>query len=459
MTHRHRVVVVGGGLAGLVTAHWMANQPSEVDVVVLESDIRVGGKLRTDEVEGFRVEAGADGFVEAAGEVGRLAAVLGIEDEIIPTRPTPVRAYERAGREFQPLLGGGDSPLSYPRSLLRNTRLSAWGRGRVLFEPLIPRRRSGGDESVRRFLSRRLGRGAYETVLQPLLAGVYGADPGDLSAAATLQHLVAAEASGRSLVAGIRPTTTEASVPFRTFRDGMAHLPDVLRAAIGPGRVQAARRVMSVRKLGARWRVTSEDGRVEDADHVVLATPASVSADLVVSFAHLARELRSLSTGRCAVVNLAYPASAVPRALDAHGYLNARGAGRAVSACTWSSSKFEGRAPGGHVLLRGFVRGDTVPDEGQAGVAELERLVREELADSLGVSTRPLWCRVRVWSTPVYRVGHPDRVTSIRDRLAQLPGLSVVGASYDGVGVPSVIRSARLAAEDVVRSLEGGTGG
>ena len=197
MTRRRRVVVVGGGLAGLVTAYQLADQARHVDVVVLESDDRVGGKLRTDEVEGFRVEAGADGFVEAAGEVGRLADALGIEDEIVPTRPTPVRAYERSDRDFEPLLGGGDSPVSYPRSLLRHTRLSAWGRGRVLFEPLIPRRRSGGDESVRTFLSRRLGRRAYEAVLQPLLAGVHGADPGDLSAAATLQHLVAAEAAGQ----------------------------------------------------------------------------------------------------------------------------------------------------------------------------------------------------------------------------------------------------------------------
>jgi len=185
MTRRRRVVVVGGGLAGLVTAYQLADQAMHVDVVVLGSDGRVWGTLRTDEVERFRFEAGADGFLEVAGEVWRLATALGIEDEIVPTRRTRVRAYERSDRDLEPLLVVGDSPVSYPRSLLRNTRLSASGRGRVLFEPLTLRRRSGGDESLRRFLSRRLGRRTYEAVLQPLLAGVHAADPGDLSAWST----------------------------------------------------------------------------------------------------------------------------------------------------------------------------------------------------------------------------------------------------------------------------------
>lgn len=455
-----RVVVIGGGLAGLATAYRLACESScgpIADVVVLEASERLGGKLRTSPAEGFVIEAGADGFAPGSGLVEALAAQLGIGDRLVPTRPFRVRAYLRTDGEFAPLLSEGSSPISRPRSLLGDPRLSWRARARMRIEPLMPRRDPVGDESLASFLSRRLGRRAYVEAFEPLLAGVYGAEPAELSAAATVPHLVAAEAEGRSLLSVGRADASlgrSRTPALLSFRDGMSALPMALAEALGAARIRRGAEVVDVRRTTSGWSVVTAAGETERADAVVLALPAHAAAALMDAFPDVAGRLTALRTSFTAVVNLGYVTASVGRALDAHGYLNRRAVGRPVSAITYSSAKFEGRAPPGHVLLRGFVRGTDVPPPGPDRERRLVALVREELHRSLAVHDPPLWSQVDVWRVPVYEVGHPERIAVLRRAIGFRPGLSVVGASYDGVGIAAVIRSADRAAERVRRLFQ-----
>jgi oxygen-dependent protoporphyrinogen oxidase len=458
-----RVVVVGGGLAGLVVAHRLAgggSSPAIADVVVLESSGRVGGKLRTSRVDAFVVEEGADGFVPGRGELETLASDLHIGGQLMPPRPVKVRAYLRDGVRFDPLLAEGTSPIARPSSLLFSSRLSWIARARLALEPLVGKRSAAGDESLATFLSRRLGRWAYSEGLEPLLAGVYGADPADLSAAATLPHMVAAEADGRSLLSlGRRSRGRTSAAPLLSFRDGMSSLPTAIASVLGSEGIRTDTEVLEVKRTGSAWEVVTATGASETADAVVLALPASTAVPLVGCLPEVVDALSSFRTSATAVVNLGFRGSALGRTLDAHGYLNRRQDQRPVSAVTWSSAKFVGRAPEGHVLLRGFVRGGSVPADGPDQGDQLIGLVRQELRDSLGIQEAPLWHLVRVWSVPVYTVGHPDRVATLRRALAQTPGLSVVGASYDGVGLEAVVRSGNRAADEVARLIDSGERG
>ena len=461
----NKVVVIGGGLAGLVAAYRLLRGPQGprvLDLLVLEAAERVGGKLLTDRFDGFVMEGGADCFVPGRGEVESLATELAIDGDFVPTRPVTVRAYLRSGDRFEPLLAGRGSPIARPRSLLSSPLLSWRAKARLLGEPLVRKAVPAGDESLRAFLTRRLGRRAYVEAFEPLLAGVHGADPDELSAAAIVPHMVAAEANGRSLLSlgtarAARDSIAKSS--FLSFRDGMSTLPAALAAALGAARVRTGVAVTDVHPSASGWEVVTASGAKERADAVVIATPSPNAACMLKGIPEVRAALESLQTTVSAVVNLAYPGDAVARPLDAHGYLNRRADRRPVSATTWSSAKFDGRSPADQVLLRGFVRGDSVPPEGVNRDAELVRLVRDELADSLGVRASPIWSRVHVWTVPVYGVGHPERVAAVRSALGTVNGLAVAGAWYDGVGIEAVVRSGGRAANAVQTFMESGVQG
>ena len=453
------VVVVGAGLAGLAAAHGLrrTGEAHRVRPVVFEASSRVGGKLATWGVDGFLIEEGADGFVPGRGLVERLAAELGIAGEVVSPHATPVRAYLRTGARFVPLLAAGGSPLTRPATLLSSPALSWPGRARVLLEPLVPRRRAPEDESVRAFLRRRFGRSAFESVFRPLVSGVYGADPDELSAQATLPALVAIESRGGSVLRHTPADRVDGAehTGQRTFRQGMAALPEALARGLAPGDVRLGESVEAVVPEGGGWGVRTSGGAIERFDAAILAVPAPVAARLLPG-GDAADALARLPTAETAVVTLAYRSARVGRPLDAHGYLNAPGTGRGVSGCTWSSVKLDGRAPPGGLLLRAFVRGADVPPEGRSREGRLIDMAREEVAESLELHAPPDLARATVWSVPVYRVGHAGRVAAVRARLAEHAGLALAGASYDGVGIEAVLASGLRAAEGVLEALPHG---
>ena len=441
MTPPRRVIVVGGGLAGLVAAYRLVTGGADCDVLLIEASSRLGGKLRTERDDGFTVELGADSFVPRSGEVEALAGELGLGDQIVAAADCAVRSYRRDARGFCPFLAGGGSPVSRPGSLLDNPALSFLGRARVRLEPYVAKRRSDEDESARSFIERRLGTRAYSEVYEPLLGGIFGGDPAELSAAATLAPLVAVEARGGSLLRDVGPPKGSSTPPpVRSFADGMSSLTDRLAEAVRTtGRIDTDAAVTSLRLDGDTWLARTREGREERAETVILALPIDSTRIVLGELGDLPPSLAEERGTQTGVVSLGYEAAACERALDAHGYLNARGTGVGVSACTWSSTKFDGRAPQGHILLRCFIRGDHDPDD-------IVELSRKELADSLGITAAPAKSWAHTWSVPVYRVGHADRVAAFRARAEALTGIFVAGASYDGVGIEAVIRSGTRAA-------------
>lgn len=462
------LVVIGGGVTALAAAHRATELARErgvdLDVRIVEARHRLGGTIATERADGFLVEAGPDSFLSEKPWALALCRRLGVE-------PRLVRTDDRFRKIFV-WFRGRLHPLPDGFQLLAPTRLApfatsplfSWrGKARMALDLVLPRGGGalGDDESLGAFVRRRLGREALERVAQPLVAGIYTADPDDLSVAATMPRFVEVEHRYRSVIMGLRRGLAQAPLPgtsgarwslFVTFADGMQTLVTTLAERLPDSAVVLGQRVAAIERDGRRWRVTSAEGARLDADHVILAAEAHVAARLLRYIdPSLATLLGEIEYAGAATVSLGFRRVDVPHPLDGFGFVVPRSEGRAVLAATFSSVKYPGRAPAGHALIRCFLGGALNAAVLDDDDASLVTRARRELSEALGVSAEPVLVRIARWpaSMPQYRVGHLARVDAIERRAGVLPGLHLAGGAYRGVGIADCIRSGEAAAEEV----------
>jgi oxygen-dependent protoporphyrinogen oxidase len=466
-----RVVVVGGGIAGLAAAHRLVEQAGAAGLplalTVCEAAGRLGGTIRTEQTPGgLLIEGGPDSFISEKPWALALAERIGLGPRLRRTDDRHRRTYVVHGGRLHPLPDG--FLLLAPARLAPfvGSRLFSWrGKLRMALDLVLPRGgAAGGDESLASFVTRRLGREALERVAEPLVAGIYTAAPERLSLAATMPRFLALEREHRSLILGLRRSAAAREVAgasgarwslFVTLAGGMSELVDTLAARLPAGSVRLGCPVAGLESGGAgtRWRVRLGDGTDMGADAVVLAGEAHRMAPLAAGVdPELGRLLGAIRYVSSATVTLAYPRSAVRHPLDGFGFVTPRGEGRAALACTFSSVKYPGRAPEGTVLLRAFLGGARAEDVLAHDDARLVRLAEADLAGLLGIAGAPLLARVarHPGSMPQYDVGHLERVASIEARVAAWPGLELAGGAYRGVGIPDCIRSGEAAADRIV---------
>lgn len=452
------VVVVGGGIAGLAAARRLESLAPETRVVLVEQDDVLGGKIRTERVDGFVVEAAPDSFLTRKERGVGLCEELGLGDELIARRPEHRGSFVRRGDELHPLPEGltGMIPTSL-EALETSELLSTAGKARFAAEPDVPPRSPGEDESVADFVSRRFGREAYEALVEPLMTGIYGGDGDQLSLRSTFPQLRALELEHGSVLRGlsVAPATSDRP-PFVSLRGGMGALVDALRDDLPRTQIRTGLGVARVVRCDAGFEVELDGGETIVATGVVLATPAFVTAEIVADLdQELALFHAQIPYASSVVVTLAFSrADVVP--LDGYGYVVPRAEGGDVLACTWSSQKWEHRAPEGAVLLRVYA--------GRFGGRDVTTDSDDELVAGasaeitfLGVSAKPLLTRVQRWplGMPQYVLGHPGRLERIDALVASQPGLAVAGAAYRGVGIPDCIASGEAAAESVATALAG----
>lgn len=436
------LLVVGGGVAGLAAA-WEAHRLG-ASFRLLEAERRFGGKVRTESDNGFVVEVGPDSFVERNATLRQLVEEVGLGDRLVPCRTGAARlSLVRSGR-LVPLPAG--LVAMAPRSataFLRSPVLSVGGRLRFLCEPWVrPRDPALGDESVAEFVRRRFGSEALERLGEPVLAHIHVADPEKMSLAACYPRLAAMERSGGVLraVASAR-RRARGGPPFWTLSGGMGQLVDAVRDRLPAETLVSDSAAETLEHRNGRWRVGTVRGEHE-ASAVVLAVPAANAAALLEGVApDAAEELRRLRVASLGIVTLGFRRADVRHPLDGFGFFVPRSEGRAILACTWTSSKFDGRCASEQVLVRVFVAEPERRVEDTPGIVAAVLAELEQLLDVVGA---PVLSRVhRVDDYPLYDVGHLDRVRAVEEALP--PGLLLAGSALHGVGLGSVVESGRAA--------------
>ena len=460
-----KLVVVGGGLAGLAAAHRVTELAREsgrpLDLTLLEASDRLGGTIRTERCGEFLVEGGADSFLTEKPWALDLCRRIGAEDRLIRTDDRHRRTFVAWGGRLHPLPEGFQ--LLAPTRLrpLLASRLFSWpGKLRMGLDLVLPRG-GGPDESLGAFVRRRLGREALERVAQPLVAGIYTADPDSLSLAATMPRFLELERRERSVVLAMWRAARRAGAQaagasgarwslFASLAGGMEEMVRLVAARLPAGAVRLGERVVELARDGTGWRVATAAGMAVRADAVVLAAESHQAARLFrtvdPSLAHLLEDIAYASS---AIVTLGYRRGDIAHALDGFGFVVPHAERRPLIACSFSSVKYAGRAPDGHVLLRVFMGGALQASALEADDAELVATARAELAELLGARGEPVLARVvrHPRSMPQYEVGHLARVEAIELGLRRHPGLVLAGGAYRGVGIPDCIHSGEAAVE------------
>ena len=466
------IAIIGGGIAGLAAAHRLEELSREREVplrcTVLEASDRVGGTIGTEHHDGFVLEYGPDSFISEKPWALALCRRLGLEDELIGTQDRFRTTFVVRQGRLEPLPEG--FMLLAPTRLgsLVRSRLFSWpGKLRMGLDLVLPRGPQRDDESLGSFVRRRLGREALERVAQPLIGGIYTADPEELSLAATMPRFLQMERERRSLIYALwragrsRPQDAKGASGARwslfvSLRNGMQQLVDTLVGRLSLGTIRCGSAVRSVRFHDTAWQVERQDGSRLQADGLILATPAFQTARMLRSCdADLAERLAAISYSSAATVSLAYRRRDVPHALNGFGFVVPRIENRSIIAGTFSSVKYPGRAPDGHVLLRAFVGGALQAKLFDLDDDEMEGAVRHEFAALLGVEAAPLFSLIARYphSMPQYLVGHLGRVAAIEQRVAAHPGLALAGSAYRGVGIADCVRSGEAAAQALLDQL------
>lgn len=466
-TKPRRVAVVGGGITGLAAAHRLRELDPSLDVGLLEASDHVGGLLQTVRPDGYLVERTADNFITNVPWAVDLCRRIGFYDQLIPTNEQHRQAFVvRAGR-LEPVPRG--FLLMSPSRIwpvLTTRILSPLGKARLLAERFVPPRRENSDESVASFARRRLGREAFERLVQPLVGGIYTADPEKLSILATLPRFLETERRFGSLSRGRatedQPNQRSQSGPrynlFMTPRDGMSSLVAAIAARLPADCIRLRTRVERIERDGAGWKLWLTSGSHEpsstfECDAVILALAASDSSQLLAPLdGELAAELARISSAGTAVVSAAYRRSQIGHPLGGFGFVVPAIEHRHILAGSFSSVKFPGRAPADSVLIRAFVGGACQPLYAELPDDALRDLVSAELRELLDISGQPIFLDIARWpnSMPQYHVGHCELVARIERRVETLAGLALAGNAYHGVGIPNCIHSGELAAERVL---------
>jgi len=495
-----RIAVVGGGMAGLGAARALedarAADPT-IDWRLYEDESRFGGKVHTVRRDGFVVEGGPDSAIIEKHWPITMARRLGIGDRFEDSNEGIRKSFVYTRGRLHELPEGIILMVPTRMAPFALSSLMSWpGKARMGMDLVLPRGGSArgaagdGDESLGDFVRRRLGKEALARIAEPIVAGIHAGDPEQMSVRATFPMFLEMERKHRSLILAMlkrRKARQKAAAAgggagpgaaarseggprsyFYSFKGGLQELSDALVASLPAERLHGGSAVRTMAPCGAgcgasgagsgAYALQFADGSRVVVDAVVLATPAWASGDLLRTVAPLpAAGLSSIEYVSTATASLAFRRDQVAHDLTGFGFVVPRAENRPVMATTWSSSKFPGRAPEGHVLLRSFLGRAGIEAAAQLDDDEMTKVVRAELREVMGIAAVPELVEVFRWprGMPQYRVGHVDLVNRIEAGVAKVPGVELAGGAYHGIGIGDCLREGAAAAERALEHVRG----
>jgi oxygen-dependent protoporphyrinogen oxidase len=456
-----KIAVVGGGISGLTIACLLVNQSKDLDVTVYESDKRPGGKIWSEQFNGFLCEKGPNGFLDNKPKTLELCKNLGID---------PVRSNENSKKRF--IFSGGklNALPESPPSFIKSDLLSWGGKFRILMELNAPKGPS--DETVGDFILRRLGNEVLEKLIDPMCSGIYAGDPYKMSIKSCFPRIKELEQEYGSLIKALlkirkqkkmqnksSPGDSKVSAApggtLTSFYNGAQTITDALAEKLGQ-RVKLGVSAHGLSKSGNSYQVhTSEE--TFDADIVVLASPAYVSSDILRDFdGELSKILTDIPYPHVSVVCFGYKKEKVTHPLNGFGFLIPFRENRKILGNLWDSSIFPNRASEGHVLLRTMAGGAKFPEFADMDDNKIIDIVFNELKQILGLKEDPEMVRVYRWdkAIPQYLLGHVNRLEAIDERLKNHPGLFLAGNAYRGIGINDCVENGYTIADEIMKIAE-----
>ena len=443
-----RIGIVGAGLSGLATAFYVKRTRPTAELVVFEANPGPGGAMHTEVIEGFRFEAGPNGFLTNKPDCLQLVQDSGAAEHLLPSSDLARKRFIYTDR----LHRMPESPPSFIQS-----KLLSWPQKlRMAGEVFVPARRAGADESLRDFGNRRLGAGFTSVFLDAMSAGIYGSTPDKLSVEAAFPLVVALEREYGGLFRGMIAKRKKEAGPggvLTSTKGGISTLANHLRGVI-EAEWRFNEPVQTVERVGAGFRITSTAG-VTEVDRVVICATSYAAAGMVQPLdAELARRLAAIEYSPIAVVGFGY--RSLPDPLDGFGLLTTSSARLPILGVLWDSSIFPDRAPPGCKSIRVLLGGQRSPELVDQDEAGLIRTARAGLEKSMGLTQDADVTFVKRWDRgiPSYAPGHIAQVKAIFERVDAIPGLYLNCNAYRGIAMNDCARNSRELAMRIAQGYQ-----
>ena len=505
-----KIVVLGGGITGLSAAYYARKaadqQDIPVEITLIESSNRLGGKIHSVQTDGFLIEKGPDSFLARKQPIIDLTHDLGMGEQLVPTNPKAGSAYILHKKKLHQMPMG--LVLGIPTKIspfIRTGLISPLGKARAVLDMVLPARQADEDEALGDFIERRLGREVLEQMTEPLLAGIYAGDTRSLSLLSTFPQFRQMEKKHHSLIIGMargmlrRPAASKgiqqkagthagsdskrsgisSSAPtsampksksmFLSYQQGLSAIIRRLQEQLTLSQVRF-RMQQHVTGIAAsdtfhpvdnsnsstehhhRYTLTLSSGENIDADSIICTIPAYAASELLGDIPEI-QQLSQIHYVSVANIALGYKHHQLQHEFEGTGFLVPRKENRMITACTWSSTKWQHTAPAGQTLLRTYIGRAGAEDWTNLSDEELVQAVRRDLRDLIGFDAEPDLVEIsRCYrSMPQYPVGHGDLMDKVRTSLAaHLPDVWLCGAGYGGIGIPDCVQHGREAAEQLI---------
>ncbi|MFL0507296.1 protoporphyrinogen oxidase [Ureibacillus sp. 179-F W5.1 NHS] len=457
------VVVVGGGITGLCTMHYLIRQAKEgekVRYILAEKNPYLGGKMHSVEEKGFIMETGADSIVARHPGVLELISDLDFESELVYNE-TGI-SYIHTNNELHAIPAGSTFgiPMSV-ESLQASTLISEEGKKRVLKDSEIPNTKFTKESSIGEFLEYFLGKEIVEKQIAPVLAGVYSGDLYQLSLASTLPYLVDYKNEYGSIMKGFEAHKEQfekaANKKFISFKNGLSALINRLEEMLPQVEFYKNTETTSVLKNDNGYEVAFSNGEIIQADVVVLAVPNTVVKN-VLNDQELDGQLEKFTNGSAITMYLGFdiPDSVLPA--DGTGFIVSHNSDLVCNASTWTSRKWKHTSKNGNLLVRLFYKNNNPRYEELASMSEeeLTKVALEDVRLSLNIEEQPVVVNIKKWinQMPKYDIAHNEALQVVVDQINQkYPNLFIAGCSYFGVGIGACIENGKNTAKKVLEVL------
>ncbi|MBK3495967.1 protoporphyrinogen oxidase [Viridibacillus sp. YIM B01967] len=465
---KQRVAVIGGGITGLTAAFYLQQEAKEkklpLEIVLIESSHRIGGKIQTVRKENFIVERGPDSYIDNNNSMAKLVKDLGIEDQLI--RNEAGQTFITANEKLYPVPAGSVLGIPTQLSSFLTSEIVSWsGKIRALCDLWIPRSRvREEDQPLGKFIRRRFGKETVENIIEPLLSGVVAGDIDQLSLQSTFPKFMKMEKEYRSLITGMKNTPTDLIIkesvgnknrPFRTFKNGLETLIEALEARLVDTTILKSVKVESIAKTAHQVTLSLNNKSSIAADAVIIATPHLITQKMFAK-QQLLQSLQQIPLTTVATVTMAFPIHAIDENFTGTELVVARNSDFSITACSWTHRKWPLAAPEGYALLKSYVGRSGDEAIVDLSDSEIEKVVLQDLNRVTPVEGNPIFTVVSRWkeAMPQYTVGHARRLEAAKQELNEhYPTLKLIGSSYEGTSLPDCVDQARNAAAEILINL------
>ncbi|PJO43351.1 protoporphyrinogen oxidase [Lysinibacillus xylanilyticus] len=458
------VVVLGGGITGLCTMHYLQRQVQEknleVKLVLVEKNTYLGGKLHSAYEQGFIMETGADSIVARHNGVMELVEELNFEQNLVYNETGISYIYTNNELHAIPADSTFGIPMSL-QSLEESTLVSEEGKKEALKDLTMPNERFTKESSIGEFLTYYLGEELVQNQIAPVLAGVYSGDLNQLSIASTLPYLIDYKNDYGSIIKGFDANREQfvkaANKKFISFKNGLSSLIDRLEETLTDVEIIKGIATTSVKKQENQYSVTLANGKMIEANHVVLALP-NESVQSLLQDESLNYYFEQFNTASAITIYLGFdvPDNRLPA--DGTGYIVSHNSDVICNAATWTSRKWKHTSAEGKLLVRLFYKSINPEYERLRMMTdeELAAVALEDVRKSLGIEDKPTVVGVTKWidQMPKYDLAHREALQGLLQELEKnYPNLSIAGCSYFGVGIGACIQNGKKIGEELAGKL------